>query len=78
MGRSYVWSFEPGRSSITINATPAPTAGVDVVAKQTFTIPADRLGGELWVVTIQRQGAGASYSGDVILYSVALTYEVVR
>jgi len=60
-------------------APAAAAAGYRVIAKQTFTIPASVFDSELWIVSLQRDSTGAdTYSDDVILHSVALTYEVVR
>ncbi|MDT3680896.1 MAG: hypothetical protein ROY82_00270 [Truepera sp.] len=75
-------SYEPGDALIDATSMDAPAAaaaGYRVFAKQTFTIPASVFDGELWIVSLQRDSTGAdTYSDDVILHSVALTYEVVR
>ncbi|HZD57166.1 MAG TPA: hypothetical protein VE136_10610, partial [Anaerolineales bacterium] len=45
------------------------------IGEQVITIPASRFGTKnLWVITIQRQGAQDTYPDDVILMSVELRY----
>ena len=75
-------SYGPGDvylDATSMDAPAAAAAGDRVIAKQTFVIPASVFDGELWIVSLQREGGGAdTYSGDVILHAVALTYQVVR
>jgi len=55
---------------------PAVVAVEDVLTKQTFTIPAARFGtGELWYITVQREGAGETYNDEVRFVGAALTYQ---
>lgn len=51
------------------------TAGIDVLVKQTLTIPASYLdGGDYWHLTIQRGGPDETYAGDIYVPLVTLTY----
>jgi hypothetical protein len=55
--------------------TAMATAGTNVVARQSFSIPATRFGTkDLWVVTVQRGGAHETYAGDVDLLAVERVY----
>jgi hypothetical protein len=49
-------------------------AGFGTLYEQNFTIPESDLLNDWWIISIQRQGTGSTYSDDVIVASVALTY----
>jgi len=50
-----------------------------LIQSQSFSIPASRFGAkELWVITVQREGSGETYTDDVILHSVELRYTAIR
>lgn len=58
-----------------LNGAPVPVSAIYQVREQTFTIPAEEFGDEgLWVMTLQREGAGETYADDVILTSTMLSY----
>jgi hypothetical protein len=59
-------------------ATPVTVATDLEVKKQVFTVAADRLGKEFWVVTMQRGGSGETYAGNVIVMGVGITYTASR
>ncbi len=60
-----------------LSGAAVPVAGADVLAKQTFSVPATRLaGGELWHISFQRGGTGETYPDDVVLVSVVIKYNV--
>lgn len=48
--------------------------GVGPLYEQKITIPADRLSGDWWYISIERNGSSSSYHASVIVLSVALTY----
>ncbi len=50
------------------------TIGGGTMYEQTFTILSSSLANDWWIISIQRQGTGSTYSDDVHLLSVALTY----
>ncbi|MBX3052418.1 MAG: hypothetical protein KF753_13120 [Caldilineaceae bacterium] len=62
-----------------ISGTPVAATGVNIIKEQLFTIPSSRFGSKpLWMITIQNQGSGSTYTDDVIVLAVTLTYTAVR
>jgi hypothetical protein len=62
-----------------LSGTAVAAGGTNVVGRQSFTIPASRFGSrDLWVFTVQRGGSHETYSGDVNLLAVELTYRQVH
>ena len=75
--RSYVSGNTFGDTS-SIDAARSYVSVAYTIIDQTVTIPAFRLAGDLWVITMQRGGTQETYPDDVILLSVALHYTAVR
>ncbi len=48
--------------------------GFGTLYEQTIIIPAERLEKDWWRIGIQREGSGSTYTDDIMLISVALTY----
>lgn len=48
-----------------------------ILYSQNFTIPYSNLANNIWVITIQREGTGETFTGDLILMSVELIYTAV-
>ncbi|MGC9344188.1 MAG: hypothetical protein ACP5E3_15910, partial [Bacteroidales bacterium] len=48
--------------------------GFGTLYEQTFIIPADRFEKDWWRIAIQREGSNSTYTDDVMVMSVALTY----
>lgn len=65
---------DPGSISSTGGVEVSGEIGFGTVYEQKITIPAQRLTKDWWRVTIQREGTSSTYSDDVVLISVALTY----
>ncbi len=65
---------DPGSISSTGGVAVSGGLGFGTVYEQRITIPADRLTKDWWRVSIQREGTSSTYSDDVVLMSVALTY----
>ncbi|MFW5819932.1 MAG: hypothetical protein ACOCWA_01475 [Bacteroidota bacterium] len=65
---------DPGSLSSTGGVAVSGSLGFGTVYEQKITIPAERLSKDWWRVTIQREGTSSTYSDDVVLMSVALTY----
>ena len=64
-------------SSITGDAVTVSAA--NAVYEQFIDIPASKFGSkELWVISIQRDGALSTYTDDIVLLSVSLFYNAVR
>ena len=61
-------------SNITI-----PDYGSTAIYSQSFTIPASRFGTKsLWLTTIQRKGAGETYTNELTLLAVEVIYTAVQ
>ena len=75
-------AFDPGDAFAdagSLHDDPVPVSKDNIVQEQVITIPASRFGsGALWVITIQRQGSRSTYPDEVVLMSVALSYNAVR
>jgi hypothetical protein len=55
------------------------TVGAEKIYKQSFSIPASKYGSkELWSTSIQRKGDDATYSDQITLITVSLTYNAIR
>jgi hypothetical protein len=64
-------------ASVTGDAVTVSAA--NTVYEQVIEIPASKFGSkELWVITIQREGSLSTYTDDVVLLSVSLSYNAVR
>ena len=62
-----------------MSGEPVKVSKSNEVGDQIIAIPASRLdGGALWVISIQRQGSEETYTNDVILTAVSLSYVAVR
>jgi hypothetical protein len=73
-------AYDPGDTygDVTGITSPAVPYASGRVLKQSFTIPAQRFGSKaLWVIAIQRDESTDTYSGNVNLLSVGLTYSGV-
>jgi hypothetical protein len=57
-----------------VSASAVYASASTVVLGQSFTIPAGSMGSSLWVIAIQRGGSGETYTDDVALLAVGLTY----
>jgi hypothetical protein len=56
-----------------------PSNSIYKVYNQSFTIPASRFGTkDLWVISIQREGTGETYSDDLQLLALELVYTAVQ
>jgi hypothetical protein len=76
-------SWDPGSTDVfadasSIGGTPVTVGTTLAIKKQTFTLPANRLGKEFWVVTMQRGGSSETYPDNVIAMGVGLTYTASR
>jgi hypothetical protein len=75
-------AYNPGdkhQDASSMSSDPVAASGQWIVDRQIFTIPASRFGGKsLWVISIQNQGTGSTYTDDVILMSVSLSFTAVR
>lgn len=71
-------AFDPGDTfadASSLSGDPAAISGMSQVGEQVITIPAARFGNKrLWVVTLQRQGSLETFSGEVVLLAVGLSY----
>ena len=67
-------SADPGSISSTGGVAVSGEIGFGTLYEQKITIPAERLAKDWWRVTIQREGTSSTYSDDVVLISVALSY----
>jgi len=55
------------------------TVGAEKIYKQSFSITASKFGSkELWSTTIQRKGDDATYSDQITLITLSLTYNAIR
>jgi hypothetical protein len=78
-------SYNPG-DTFADASSQSPDSPVTVAANgtmglyaQTFTIPYNRFGTKsLWVITMQRQGTGETFTDDLILMAVELIYTAVQ
>lgn len=74
-------SYDPGDTfgDVTgFESTPVTVGTQFVVGKQTISLPAARLGKELWVVGLQRDGTGETYPDTVTFMGIGLTYTASR
>ncbi len=69
--------FDPGSISCT-SVSVSGTIGFGTLYEQQCTIPASRLTGDWWNTTIQRQGSGATYPDNVIVWGAAFEYQAVQ
>lgn len=69
---------DPWADASGINGSPVTLSAGSQVGVQSFTIPADRLEKDQWVITIQRGGPQDTYPADVVVTSAALSYTVVN
>jgi hypothetical protein len=73
-------SFDSGEGQIDPGSVSGPSvavsgsSGFGTLYEQRFNISASRLRKDWWVTTIQREGTGATYSDDVIVFGVAYEY----
>ena len=62
-----------------ISGDAVTVSAANTVYEQVIDIPASEFGSkELWVITIQRDGSLSTYTDDVVLLSVSLSYNAVR
>ena len=75
-------AFNPGDTfsdASSLSGTAVPVSSNLLIQSQSFSIPASRFGAkELWVITVQREDSGETYTDDVILHSVELRYTAIR
>ena len=75
-------AYDPGdrfEDASSLNGDSVKVSEATIVHEQTFMIPSERFGlAALWVISIQRQGSQSTYADDVVLMSVALSYNAVR
>ncbi len=57
---------------------PVPATGDRVIREQQFKIARSSLQGALWVVAIQRKSAAETFTGDVAVLAVKMTYNADR
>lgn len=72
-------TFADTSSQLPDAITPVPLGSVLKVFDQAFTIPASRFGSKpLWVITLQRAATNETYTDELILFAVELTYTAVQ
>jgi len=72
-------TFADATSQVPDALTPVPFGSVLQVFDQAFTIPATRFGNKpLWVISLQRAATNETYTDDLILFAVELSYTAVQ
>ena len=74
-------SYTPGNlfaDVSSVNGSAVPLTQVTQIGEQSFTVQASALSNRLWVFTLQRGGSGETYTGDVVLMAVELSYNAVQ
>lgn len=66
--------FDPGSVSATSTVAVSGTSGFGTVYEQTIIIPSSRMTKDWWWIGMQRGGTGETYTDDVIVTSVSLSY----
>lgn len=78
-------AFAPGDTFVDTSSqlpdalTTVPVGSLLKIFDQTFTIPATRFGGKpLWMISLQRAATNETYTDDLILSAIELTYTAVQ
>lgn len=75
-------AFDPGDTfadASSLSGTPVAVTGTLRELVQSFSIPANRLNnGQIWFITLQRNGPGETYTDDIVLHCVELRYTALR
>ena len=74
-------SYTPGNlfaDVSSVNGSAVPLTQVTQIGEQSFTVQASALSNRLWVFTLQRGGSGETYTGDVVLMAIELSYNAVQ
>lgn len=72
-------TFADASSQLPDALTSVPLGSVLKVFDQSFTIPASRFGSKpLWMISLQRAATNETYTDDLILFAVELTYNAVQ
>lgn len=72
-------TFADASSLSAVSPVSVPAGSQSKIYSQTFNIPYSRFGTKnLWVVTIQRQGTGETYTDDLTLMAVEIVYTALQ
>ncbi len=69
---------DPGSINSTAPVDVSGKIAFGTVYQQSFLIPEDRLSGGWWTTSMQRHGAGETYTDDVIVRGIAFEYQAVQ